>query len=261
MTKRMFFFDFDDTLYSHATKRVPESARQSLLRLQAEGNSVVIATGREPGSLEFIRQSLNIPIEWMIALNGQLLYRNGEKVYERFITLPSIREICSIAAEHSFPCGGHYAGGSLVTRLDDRVRQVWQEFGSPPPHEIPDFEERYPLHQGHLYVTREEAEQYFSKQLQDYLTNWSHPTLMNLISRETGKSQGIAWLLKQNGISPENAYAFGDGFNDKDMLLAVGHGVAMGNASNDLKAVAEFVAPKPDENGIQKALQYYGIIS
>ena len=260
MMQRIFFFDFDDTLFSHATKRVPESAHEALIALQDAGYPVVIATGRGPESVEFVRAALDIPVEWMIVLNGQIIFQNGEKVYERFITLPSIQEVCSIAEAHGVPYGGYYSGGELVNKIDNRVQRVWEDFHCPLPDEIPDFMARYPLYQGHLYVTQEEADQYFKPFLPDYLINWSHPTLLNLISRETGKSQGIDWMLKTTGIPRENAYAFGDGFNDKDMLLAVGHGVAMRNGSDDLKSVAEYVAPSPDEDGIYKTLQHYRLM-
>lgn len=252
-----FFFDFDDTLFSHATMQVPERARRALFALRSEGHLIVIATGRGPESIRFIQQQAGACFDAIIALNGQLVYQDGKKVFERFITLPSIRTIAAIASEHRFPCGGYYAGGELVDRIDERVEQVWRDFGCPQPDEIPDFPDRWPLYQGHLYVTQEEADLYFCEPLKDYLVNWSHPYLLNLISCQAGKSQGIRWLLKQSGIPKSRAYAFGDGFNDRDMLLCVTHGIAMGNASDELKQAVEFVTATPDDDGIVKALEHY----
>ncbi|NLI53790.1 MAG: HAD family phosphatase [Clostridiales bacterium] len=260
MAKRMLVFDFDDTLYSHACKCVPQSARSALLRLLTNGEMVVIATGRAPDSYEFIQKSLDVPLEWVIALNGQLIYHNDELVYETFITLPSIREVYEIARSNGFACGGFYQGGSLVSQLNERVTDVWTEFGAPLPEVVPDFLERHALYQAHLYVTKEEAERLFSRQLQDYVINWSHPTLMNLISKETGKSKAIEWLCQKVGIAVKDTYAFGDGFNDRDMLLFAAHGVAMQNASPDLKRVAEYVTGMPEEDGILHALEHYGIL-
>lgn len=259
--KRMFFFDFDDTLFSHATKCVPDSAKRALKQLHARGEYLVVATGRGPESVEFIRSEIGVPLDWMIVLNGQIIFQGEERIYERSITLPSFQKICSIAAERGFPYGGYYLHGELVNCIDDRVRQVWQDFRCPLPDEIPHFEKEHPIYQGHLYVTREEAEQHFSAFLPEYLINWSHPYLMNLISSETGKSQGIAYLLKEAGIDRANAYAFGDGFNDRDMLLSVGHGIAMENGTNALKEIAEYIAPPPDKDGIYKALLSYRLIT
>ncbi|HML68490.1 MAG TPA: HAD family hydrolase [Clostridia bacterium] len=260
MAKKMFVFDFDETLYCHANRCVPASARQALQQLLALGEFVVIATGRAPDSYEFICRTLGIPLEWVIALNGQLIYHNGEIVYEKFITLPSIREIYDIARENGFASGGFYQDGSLVSQINQRVQTVWTEFGSPLPKEIPDFLDRYALYQAHLYVTKEEANRFFANQIQDYIVNWSHETLMNLISKETGKSKGIEWLMQRFVIDRKDTYAFGDGFNDVDMIQSVAHGVAMGNASQDLKKVAEYVTDPPDGDGILHALQYFGVL-
>ncbi len=260
MAKRMFIFDFDDTLYRHTTGGVPQSTQSALKRLLANGEIVVIATGRAPDSCEFIRQSLDIPLEWVIALNGQLIYHNDEIVYERYITLPSIREVYEIAQENGFACGGYYKDGSLVSVMNDRVKNVWEEFGSPLPKEIPVFLDEHALYQAHLYVTKEEAKRLFSCQLEDYVINWSHPTLLNLISKETGKAKGIEWLIQKVNVDRQNTFAFGDGFNDRDMLIAVAHGVAMGNASQELKKVAEYVTKLPEDNGILYALEHYKIL-
>ncbi len=260
MVKQMLFFDFDDTLYSHASRCVPASTRSALLQLLDNGEFIVIATGRASDSIDFIRTALDVPLEWMIVLNGQMIYHNGSLVYEKFITLPSIREVYEIARKNGFACGGFYQGGSLVSEINERVKTVWNEFGSPLPKEIPDFFDHYALYQAHLYVTEEEAEHYFSSQTPDYLVNWSHPTLMNLISREAGKSKGIEWLMKKFGVKRENTYAFGDGFNDVDMLKSVGHGIAMGNASPELQRVAEYVTGTPEKDGVLQALEHYGIL-
>lgn len=54
--------------------------------------------------------------------------------------------------------------------------------------------------------------------------------------------------------------AFGDGGNDKSMLMAAGIGVAMGNAVDDVKAHANYVTTSVDEDGIKNALLNFGVI-
>ena len=54
--------------------------------------------------------------------------------------------------------------------------------------------------------------------------------------------------------------AFGDGGNDISMLRHAGIGVAMGNANDDVKAVADYVTTSVDENGIANALKHFHII-
>ena len=73
---------------------------------------------------------------------------------------------------------------------------------------------------------------------------------LEVVPRTCSKGSAIRWLCTELGISLERCAAFGDSSNDRDMLTAVGCGVAMGNAPDDLKAAAHFVAPPYDQDGI-----------
>ncbi|MBO7746342.1 HAD family phosphatase [Paenibacillus sp. MWE-103] len=259
MQPQLIFFDFDDTLYSHKTQRVSSSTRDALIELQARGHTIVIATGRGPASMAFIQEQLAVPCDTVVFLNGQLIFRRRQKIFERFITLPSMDRMIEIARSCGIAYGGHYAYGEIVDHVNERVEKVWHDFGSKLPHVRNRFERSHPLYQAHLYITREEA-RHVQDFLDDYVIHWSHDYLVNLISKEAGKSQAVRWLLQESGIPTDRSFAFGDGFNDVDMLLAVGHGVAMGNASDALKEVAELITGSADEDGIRQALTSYGLL-
>ncbi|MBW7453653.1 HAD family hydrolase [Paenibacillus sepulcri] len=259
MQPQLIFFDFDDTLYSHTTKGVSRSTRDALIELQSRGHTIVIATGRGPASMPFIQEQLAVPCDTMVFLNGQLIFRKSQKIFERFITLPSMDRMIERVRSCGFAYGGHYEYGEIVDHMNERVEKVWHDFNNKLPKVLNRFERRHPLYQAHLYITKEEAND-VQEYLNDYVINWSHEYLVNMISKEAGKSQAVRWLLKEADIPKECSFAFGDGFNDVDMLLSVGHGVAMGNASDALKEVAELVTGSADEDGIRQALTSYGLI-
>lgn len=54
--------------------------------------------------------------------------------------------------------------------------------------------------------------------------------------------------------------AFGDGGNDKQMLQHVSLAIAMGNAGDELKSIADFVTKDVDDDGVAYALKHYGLI-
>ena len=54
--------------------------------------------------------------------------------------------------------------------------------------------------------------------------------------------------------------AFGDGGNDKEMLSHVAVSVAMGNANEDLKALADYVTDDVDHDGVYNALKHFNLI-
>ncbi|WP_324608429.1 HAD family hydrolase [Collinsella ihumii] len=61
-------------------------------------------------------------------------------------------------------------------------------------------------------------------------------------------------------MEPEECVAFGDGGNDISMFRCVGTSVAMGNASDEVKAAASHVTPHVDEDGIARACRDLGLI-
>lgn len=77
----------------------------------------------------------------------------------------------------------------------------------------------------------------------------------------TSKATGIAWLCSYLGVEKEDTYGIGDSINDLDMLSYVGHGIAMGNATQVAKDAAEYVTTDIHADGIRCALQHYGLIS
>ena len=58
----------------------------------------------------------------------------------------------------------------------------------------------------------------------------------------------------------EECMAFGDGGNDIPIIEYAGIGVAMGNATDDVKAAADYVTDTVDEDGIVTALEHFGVI-
>ena len=74
------------------------------------------------------------------------------------------------------------------------------------------------------------------------------------------KATAIEVILDKLGLKPENAVAFGDGLNDIEMLQTVGCGVAMGNAHEELKKHADYVAKPVYEDGVYHACKDLGLI-
>ena len=83
---------------------------------------------------------------------------------------------------------------------------------------------------------------------------------LEVIPKTINKGQGIRDICRTLGISPGEVMAFGDAANDIPMLREAGMGVAMGNASAETKAAADYVTSTNDEDGIAAALQHFEVI-
>ena len=83
----------------------------------------------------------------------------------------------------------------------------------------------------------------------------SLPHLLEIIERTVSKATGIERLLAHYGIDRTEALAFGDNYNDIEMLRYVGHSVAMGNAPDEIKDIADSVTEANDADGIYHFLK------
>ena len=83
---------------------------------------------------------------------------------------------------------------------------------------------------------------------------------VDVTARTASKGTGVRAVLARFGLAREQAYAFGDGANDLDMLAAVGHPIAMGNHAVALDAACEFVTRRVRDEGIEYGLRHYGLI-
>ena len=84
---------------------------------------------------------------------------------------------------------------------------------------------------------------------------WSLPHNIEVGAAAARKGEALRFLCSYLGFTLANAAAFGDGPNDVSMLSAAGAGVAMGNASEELKAIADLVCDPCEEQGVIKVLE------
>ena len=71
------------------------------------------------------------------------------------------------------------------------------------------------------------------------------------------KATGVKELARMLGTSPDRMIAVGDSFNDAPLLEICGLGIAMGQAPDEVKAIADFVAPSIDEDGLATAIKEF----
>ncbi len=80
-------------------------------------------------------------------------------------------------------------------------------------------------------------------------------TLGQISHKEVSKINGVKFLADMLGFGLEEVIAFGDDYNDMDMIRECGLGVAMANAPQDVRDQADIVAPSNDEDGVAMVLE------
>lgn len=257
--RKVFFFDFDNTLFSHKTHRVPQSAKAALGNLRADGHIVVLASGRGLESRTMIDMETGFIFDAYIMLNGQIVTEGDELVFERYIEIEASQSLFSLADSLGVAYGGFCSRGQAVNCINDNVRSVWTDYKALVPQVIPDFRYLEKIYLLQLYIAQDQ-EEIFSRFTKDYVTNRPHVCMMNLIPSNAGKSLGISFLLKRYGFKRSDSFAFGDAFNDIDMLQAAGFSIAMEDGDPKLAEIATLISPPADQDGISRTLSKLGLI-
>lgn len=105
-----------------------------------------------------------------------------------------------------------------------------------------------------------EHEKALMSQISGCVSGRWHPSFTDITSIAADKGNGLLAMAEALGINLQQTIAFGDGGNDIPILSAAGIGIAMGNACDEVKQAADYVTSSVDDDGIMKALQYFGVI-
>lgn len=254
---RVIFFDIDGTLLSHQSGKVPESTVKSLARLQKKGIKAVVATGRDIAEMKKLPLQ-EIHFDGYLTLNGNICLDEKEEMFAGNAIDPGeVEVLVSIFQAGKMPFVLIGKDKRYINYVDDTVIQTQLATHGT----IPDIGEYQgeEIYQCLAFVdqkTREKLEK-----LLDHctITSWND-TGIDIIARTGGKAAGIQKFLDKENLSRSQTMAFGDGENDATMLKYAGTGVALGNACEALKKVADYITDDIDEDGIEKALIHFGLI-
>ena len=88
----------------------------------------------------------------------------------------------------------------------------------------------------------------------------SHRLFLEGLALGVTKGTALEWLAGQLGIARQDTMAIGDSGNDEAMIAWAGMGVAMGNASSEALAAADYVAPSVEEDGVADAIERFCLL-
>ena len=140
--------------------------------------------------------------------------------------------------------------------IDQRVIDAYGILGTTIP-EVGEYTGA-PVYQACTYIKEGEVD-YKTKFPEGLNFMWWHNNAIDILESE-GKIVGIEHMCELYDLEKSEIMAFGDAENDRAMLEHVGTAIAMGNADEDIKKLADHVTASVEDDGIYKALVYYGLL-
>ncbi|RKD24508.1 hydrolase Cof [Ammoniphilus oxalaticus] len=251
------FFDIDGTLLNEQ-QQIPEDTKAAIRQLQKSSVEVVLATGRAPYHLLDIAEELGIDSH--ISFNGTYAIHHGRVIHSQPLPIAAVESVRAFAREHNHRLV--YLGDKQYVashQQDEKIEQSFVELELAVPAYDAQFSQTNDVYQIVIYGDQQLQQTYQHQFSELNFVRW-HPQAFDVIRADTSKAGGIETLLAHLNISREKAVAFGDGLNDREMLAYVGMGIAMGNAHEELKSLADFTTKHVNDGGITHGLQKIGMI-
>lgn len=259
---RLIAIDVDGTLLDRGRPLSPRVI-QAVEQAHRAGAVITLASGRMFGLLRGLVEQLGIRAP-VICYGGALIVdpMTGRPVFQRGIARELAHEVIRAGRQRGLPARAYLGDAVFVDRLDptafnyeslQRVRA--QAVGdlidfltvdpshlaidSPPERTRGVVEEMRALLNGRLNVTTGHP----------LLTEFSHP--------DVHKGAALLWLAGQLRVPQGQTLAIGDDWNDREMILAAGLGVAVANAHPEILAIADALVPSAADDGVAIALERY----
>ena len=250
MLIKMIVTDLDGTLL-RTDKTISEYTKAILHKCRGLGVKIVYASGRGGSAQRVAPSEL---FDGKVTMNGAVAKIGDDIVYSRLIPYQTARPFLLACRERQIRITSEISGMHYSNFI---VSDFWPHLTN---FQIVDFAQ-HEIDAEKIYSpapTREDIafiEQLLPDELYSVITHDITGILLNIMHRDATKAKAVSELARLWGILPEDIAAFGDELNDLDLLAYAGTGVAMGNALDEVKAVADYICDDNDNDGVAKWLE------
>lgn len=260
MDKPILSFDIDMTLLDHKTGKITESALKAIEKIRNQ-YYIVIASGRNMDLKESIVYQDLIKPDAVLHLNGSRVTVGNKEIFAHFFDKILLKRLLEFSVEKQYCVGTSIDGVYYCVDKQAVIKQdihfwgksdrtfgkVWELIDKPVhtlciignEKQVKDIEKHFPELKLPMFAGNMGAD---------------------IIEQKVSKAYGMKQLVKYYETSMKKVIAFGDSMNDYELIKEAGIGIAMGNAIEELKKVADYVTDDIDKDGIWKALEYLKIL-
>ena len=242
MKRYAFFLDIDGTTLANGV--IPEENVAAINAAVENGHYVFVCTGRSYSRLgPVVLDAAN----WsgVITSLGAEIHFGGEKIRNRTLSPELAEKIASeILKSDVWLIAGNGDGCIAINRDDAKSVRVNDEASFASALKGITKLDMSP-------TLPEKIEQLVSEEMKIFY----HKTYSEAAIKDVSKSEAIEFILKKLNVPRENSVAIGDSVNDLDMLEYAGIGVAVANASEEVKAAADMITESEVNCGVAKAIR------
>lgn len=257
---RIVFLDIDGTILK-PDHTIENSTRKAIQSLQEKGIEIFLATGRPLHEIKEL--AMDLKINSYIGYNGAYGIFHGEDLFHEPMRAESVEHFLQIADQQKHEVVLYTNNKNVLTSIDSPITtEFMQHFQLRLNEPFTDDVMANVLGMTLLNLKKTDLSLYdFDETIhlsQVNVDTFHHA--YDVIRDNVNKGFGVKMVLDHLSIPKECSIAFGDGMNDKEMLMFVGEGFAMGNAHPDLFQYANHKTSSVEHSGIYNGLQKLGLL-
>lgn len=265
---KYLFFDVDGTLLPFG-EDATESTKLALKLAHEKGHKLFLSTGRSPAELD---PRLKVfPFDGGVFSGGSIAIADSNRIYERFFSAEQVEKVFELANKRGWLLLSQTDKGSYMTnqmrdtlfdmfmRCNGRLLVIDNLYTVSKLEVMPNITKMIFITPDHdVKKVREELREIFD--IVDNTMGVPLDDCAEIVLPGVSKSTGMKAIMEFYKAPLSDSIAFGDGANDIEIVRDSGLGIAMGNASEDLKSVADFITGSVDKSGIYDALKHFEVI-
>ncbi|MCL1934776.1 MAG: Cof-type HAD-IIB family hydrolase [Defluviitaleaceae bacterium] len=279
MNIKQIVLDIDGTLLT-SKKEISENTKKALIKAQENGIQIVLASGRPTSGMVTLIKNLQ-----MDKYGGLALSYNGARITDAMTgdvlfdtTLPQVFvtkvlehlksfDVIPMVNDDKYMYVNNVYGGMIYTfgKLSNIIEYESRGGNFLLCEKIDlakfvDFSLNKILIAGEANYLKENIDNIFSPFENELNGAFSTPFYFEITAKNIDKANALHIVNQKNNIDKSNVMSFGDAHNDRSIIEYAKIGVAMGNAHDDMKAIAQYITLSNDEDGIMHALEHFGVI-
>lgn len=260
---KMIATDIDGTIFKWDTSFSP-AVKKCIQRLTKQGIKVVLVTGRMHKATTLIADELGLDTP-IVSYQGGMIKENKEdaKPYYSMSLEPSYaKKIIKWGRKNNINLNLYMNDILYVEKDDEQIkkytdaRYIDYKVCNFDDLKIKNVNKILAIKYGEPDTVTEWVE-YLSKKYPELYIVKSTPFFCEISHTEARKSYAVEYLMNKWGLKKEEILTIGDQNNDIELLKAGGIKVAMGNATDELKACADYVTDTIDNDGFVKAIEKF----
>jgi len=262
MSIRFIAIDIDGTLIT-PDKRITNPVREALEYAEKKGVMVSLITGRLYPTCKRYSLELGISGPCIIYQGAMIIDSRTDRVLQE-IRVPKrvALEIIKYSRENSLSLNVYMDQYTFYTEKPNEYSILDAQLNEVEIQIVEDIERivtNDPLKL--MFVgepnTISSLETFFTSKDDSYSATTSLPQFLEIVGKKATKKDALEWLSKRLKIEQEEIMAIGDSHNDISMIEWAGIGVAMGNADEKVKKVADFITLSNTEDGVAYAIKKF----